>query len=176
MAIAILGGGCFWCTEAVFKRLKGVTSVLPGYCGGHIEQPSYEQVKSKTTGHIEVIKIDFDPEIISFEDLLEVFFNTHDPTTLDKQGLDEGPQYASVIFAQNDEQERIARDIMTAQQKNFAEPIVTKVLPAAKFWTAEEYHHNFFDSNPEQHYCSLVISKKVAKFMEKYADKLKDAG
>lgn len=173
MAVAVFGGGCFWCTEAVFKRLRGVNQVLPGYCGGHIENPSYTQVKEKTTGHIEVIKIDFNPEEISYATLLEVFFNTHDPTTLDRQGYDEGPQYASAIFYQDQEQAQLAHQAIAEQQESFTAPIVTKILPAATFWTAEEYHHDFFDRNPEQGYCSLVISQKVAKFMQKYADKLK---
>ncbi|NEN76591.1 peptide-methionine (S)-S-oxide reductase MsrA [Pelistega sp. NLN82] len=171
--IAVFGGGCFWCTEAIFSRLKGVHQVVPGYCGGHVENPRYEEVKAEKTGHIEVIKITFDPTVISYGELLEVFFNTHDPTTVNRQGEDVGSQYASVIFAQNEEQAQLAVEVKDKIQTEFEAPIVTKILPAETFWTAEEYHHRYFEQHPNQAYCSLVIAQKVQKFMQKYADKLK---
>ena len=169
----IIGGGCFWCTEAVFKRLQGVVSVQSGYCGGHVDNPTYRQVCEKNTGHIEVIRIEYDPKQISFEDLLEVYFATHDPTTLDRQGADVGPQYASAIFYANSEEEQKARAAIAKAQDDFNDPIVTKLLPAATFWPAEDYHNNYFDLNPNQPYCAVVIGEKVHKFMRKYADKLK---
>lgn len=169
----VIGGGCFWCTEAVFKRLQGVISVLSGYSGGHVENPSYRQVCEKNTGHIEVIRIEYDPEQISYEDLLEVHFATHDPTTLDRQGADVGPQYASTIFYANEDEKQKAQAAIAKAQADFAQPIVTKLLPAARFWPAEDYHHNYFDTNPNQPYCAFVISDKVKKFMQQYADKLK---
>lgn len=169
----VLGGGCFWCTEAIFKRLQGVVSVQPGYAGGHVENPSYQQVCEKNTGHIEVIRVEYDPQQISYEDVLEVHFATHDPTTIDRQGNDVGPQYASAIFYANEQEEQKARAAMVKAQANFNAPIVTKLLPAAKFWLAEDYHHNYFELNPNQPYCAMVVGEKVSKFMRKYADKLK---
>lgn len=170
----VLGGGCFWCTEAIFKRLQGVVSVQPGYAGGDVENPSYQQVCEKNTGHIEVIRVEYDPQQISYEDVLEVHFATHDPTTPDRQGNDIGPQYASAIFYANEQEEQKARAAIEKAQANFSDPIVTKLLPAAKFWVAEDYHHNYFELNPNQPYCAMVVGEKVSKFMRKYADKLKD--
>lgn len=172
--IAVLGGGCFWCTEAVFLRLRGVTGVQSGYCGGHVNNPSYEQVCEKNTGHIEVVKIEFDPAQISFDDILTVFFETHDPTTPDRQGNDVGPQYASAIFCQTAEQEDIAQAHIQKNQARFSAPIVTKVLPAATFWPAEAYHDKFFERNPNQPYCAFVVSEKVNKFMKHFPGQLKD--
>src|SRR5690606_14444433 len=140
---AILGGGCFWCTESVFLLLKGVISVTPGYSGGHVENPSYEQVCSKTTGHVEVVRLVFDPDIIDFNTILQVFFATHDPTTLDRQGADAGPQYASVIFYQSALQQDIAQQLIGQVQEELGVPVVTHLLPAQKFWPAETYHHNY---------------------------------
>ncbi len=170
----VLGGGCFWCTEAIFKRLQGVVSVQPGYAGGDVENPSYQQVCEKNTGHIEVIRVEYDPQQISYEDVLEVHFATHDPTTPDRQGNDIGPQYASAIFYANEQEEQKARAAIEKAQANFSDSIVTKLLPAAKFWVAEDYHHNYFELNPNQPYCAMVVGEKVSKFMRKYADKLKD--
>jgi peptide-methionine (S)-S-oxide reductase len=166
--IAVLGGGCFWCTESVFMALKGVESVEPGYCGGHVPNPTYEQVCSKATGHIEVVKVKFNPQVISYETLLQVFFHTHDPCTLDRQGNDVGPQYASAIFVQSDEQRRIAQSTIQALQPEFAQPVVTRVLPAQTFWPAEHYHYDYFRQNPNQGYCSLVIAPKIAKFRRQF--------
>ncbi len=170
---AVLGGGCFWCTEAVFLRLRGVLRVQSGYCGGQVDSPTYEQVCEKNTGHIEVVEIEFDPQEISFDDLLTVFFETHDPTTPDRQGNDVGPQYASAIFFQNPEQEAIARLHIERLQEQLASPVVTKLLPKARFWPAEDYHDNYFARNPNQPYCAFVVSEKVNKFMKRFPEKLK---
>lgn len=170
--IAVLGGGCFWCTESVFASLKGVHQVVPGYCGGHVNNPTYEQVCSKTTGHIEVVKVVFDPAQISFETLLQVFFHTHDPCSLDRQGNDVGPQYASAVFAQSQAQHETAQRVMAQMQPQFDQPIVTRLLGAQTFWPAENYHLNYFDRNPYQGYCSMVIAPKIAKFRKQFADLL----
>jgi len=169
---AVLGGGCFWCTESVFLALRGVRKVTPGYAGGHVENPSYEQVCGKQTGHIEVVSVDFDPDVISFETLLQVFFATHDPTTLDRQGADVGPQYASAIFCQNDGQRASAERIIAEVEHEIGEKVVTRLLDAAPFWPAEDYHHNFYARNPGQGYCMAVISPKLAKFRKRYASLL----
>lgn len=171
--IAVLGGGCFWCTEAFFLRLRGVIGVQSGYCGGHVNNPTYEQVCEQNTGHIEVVKVAFDPAQISFDDILTVFFETHDPTTPDRQGNDVGPQYASAIFFQNPEQETIARLHIERLQEHLASPVVTKLLPKAQFWPAETYHDNYFERNPNQPYCAFVVSEKVNKFIKRFPDKLK---
>lgn len=169
---AILGGGCFWCTEGVFKALRGVQSVVPGYCGGHIEHPTYEQVCGKQTGHIEVVKVEFDPSVISYRDLLEVFFLTHDPTTPDRQGADQGPQYASAIFCQDEEQRRQAFELIEEIKPQFDTPIVTHVLDSSRFWEAEDYHHDYFALHPEQAYCQMVIAPKLKKFYQRFQDLL----
>ncbi len=169
---AILGGGCFWCTEGIFKALQGVQSVVPGYCGGHVDHPTYEQVCGKQTGHIEVVKVEFDPSVISYRDLLEVFFLTHDPTTLDRQGADQGPQYASAIFCQNDEQRRQAFEVIEEIKSQFDEPIVTHVLDSPTFWPAEDYHRDYFALHPEQAYCQMVIAPKLKKFYQRFQDLL----
>lgn len=165
--IATLAGGCFWCTEAIFKRLKGVTSVLPGYAGGDTKNPTYEQVCSGKTGHAETIEIKFDPKLISFEKILEVFWNTHDPTTTDRQGNDVGPQYRSVIFYHDAEQKRIA-------ENSRPERAVTEIIPFKNFYVAEDYHKNYFETHKNALYCSLVISPKIKKLLEKYGNDIKE--
>jgi peptide-methionine (S)-S-oxide reductase len=175
MATAVLAGGCFWCTEAVFALMDGVTSVEPGYCGGHVDQPTYEQICQKNTGHIEVVRISFDDQKVSYRDLLEVFFATHDPTTPGRQGADVGPQYQSAVFCQNDEQHDIAQEVMDALDTSgtFGAPICTKLLPAATFWVAEDYHHDFFARNPYQGYCQFVIAPKIDKMHKQFVDRIK---
>jgi peptide-methionine (S)-S-oxide reductase len=171
---ATLGGGCFWCTEAVYQQLRGVRSVVSGYCGGEMANPSYKQVCTGTTGHAEVIQITFDPAEIAYRDLLEVFFQTHDPTTLNQQGNDVGTQYRSVIFPHNDEQRRVAgqviRDLGASSQ--FSRPIVTTIEPFREFYPAEDYHQSYFADNPGQPYCAMVIAPKVAKFRKAFAERL----
>ncbi len=162
---ALVGGGCFWCTEALMKMLKGVKEVTPGYAGGHIPNPSYEAVCTQTTGHAEVVLVRFDPEKITYRDLITYFFLTHDPTTLNRQGNDIGPQYRSVIFYYNEEQKRVAEAIkadLTAQ-KVFDKPIVTAIEPYRNFYPAEAYHHDYYARNPNKLYCAYVISPKLQK-------------
>lgn len=169
--IAIFGGGCFWCTEAVFKMLKGVISVMPGYAGGAMENPSYEDVSSGATGHAEVIRIEYDPVQISFETLLTVFFATHDPTTPNRQGADVGTQYRSIIFYTSEEQKTEAEKFieMLNQLSNKGGTIVTEVKPLEKFFDAEEYHKDYYAKNPLQPYCEVVINPKLRKVQEKFA-------
>lgn len=173
--IATFGGGCFWCTEAVFSALRGVHSVASGYAGGHVPHPSYKDVCTGTTGHAEVIRIEFDPAQISFEELLEVFFATHDPTTLNRQGNDVGTQYRSVVFYHDDEQrqsvERLIRELN--ESGDFPSRLITEVSPFTNFYPAEEYHANYFALNPRQPYCQGVIGPKVEKFRKKFTDRLK---
>ena len=172
---AIFGGGCFWCIEAVFQRLTGVAHVESGYMGGHVDNPTYRQVCDGDTGHVEVVRVTFDPDQISYRELLDVFFTVHDPTTLNRQGNDAGEQYRSVIFYTDEEQQRIAEDViaeMTAG-KEFSEPIVTAVEPASKFYAAEDYHQNYYNENSRQPYCMFVISPKLAKLEKKFAEKLR---
>ncbi|MCU0725051.1 MAG: peptide-methionine (S)-S-oxide reductase MsrA [Planctomycetes bacterium] len=173
--LATFGGGCFWCTEAMFERLLGVVSATSGYSGGHVESPTYEQVCAGDTGHAEAIQVAYDPAVVSFEQLLEVFFATHDPTTKDRQGADIGPQYRSVVFFHDGEQKRIAREVIRDLEASgaFGAPIVTEIAPFTKFWPAEEYHQEYFDQNPSQGYCRAVIAPKVAKFEKVFADRLK---
>lgn len=173
--VATFGGGCFWCTEAVFLSLRGVISVSSGYSGGHLEQPTYKQVCEGHTGHAEVIRIEFNPELIAFEDLLEVFFATHDPTTLNRQGADIGTQYRSVVFYHDQTQQEAAeRTIRKLNESGeFPRAIVTEVSPWINFYPAEDYHANYFAMNPRQPYCQGVISPKVEKFRKKFADRLK---
>lgn len=172
---AIYGGGCFWCIEAVFQRLTGVAHVESGYMGGDVEDPTYRQVCGGDTGHVEVVRVTFDPDQINYRELLAVFFAVHDPTTLNQQGNDTGEQYRSVIFYTDEEQQRIAEDViaeMTAG-KEFSEPIVTAVEPASKFYVAEGYHQNYYNENSRQPYCMFVISPKLAKLEKKFAEKLR---
>lgn len=166
MAKATFGGGCFWCTEAVFQKLKGVSSVVPGYTGGTSINPNYEQVSSGETDHVETIQITFDPKVISFEKLLEVFFATHDPTTVNRQGSDVGTQYRSVIFYQNDAQKETA-------EKFIHPPIVTKIEPATTFYLAEDYHKNYYETHKDASYCQLVIDPKIKKLYRDFKEDLK---
>lgn len=173
---ATFGAGCFWCVEAVFQDLKGVTSVKPGYAGGHVKNPSYKEVCNGTTGHAEVAQIVFDPEVISYETLLDVFWHTHDPTTMNRQGADVGTQYRSAIFYHNEEQKEIAIESkrVTDFSSLWEDPIVTEIVPISNFSYAEDYHNNYFTNNPNQPYCSAVIRPKVEKFRKKYHDLLKE--
>jgi peptide-methionine (S)-S-oxide reductase len=172
---ATFGGGCFWCIEAVFQRLTGVHHVASGYMGGTVDKPTYRQVCGGDTGHVEVVRVKFDPDVISYRELLDVFFSVHDPTQLNRQGNDTGEQYRSVIFYTDEEQQRIAEDViaeMTAA-KAFPEPIVTAVEPATTFYPAEGYHQNYYNENSRQPYCAFVISPKLAKLEKKFAEKLR---
>jgi len=173
--IAVFGGGCFWCTEAIFENLEGVDLVKPGYSGGNYPNPTYEDVCSGETGHAEVIYIEFDPQKIGYEKLLEVFFLTHDPTTLNKQGADVGTQYRSVIFFNGEEQQQKAVKMISdlKTQKKYSNPIVTEVVPLKQFYEAENYHHNYFSRNKNQPYCRFVIQSKVSKFSTSFPDLLK---
>lgn len=166
METATFGGGCFWCTEAIFQRLKGVQSVIPGYTGGNIDNPNYEQVSSRGTGHVEAIKISFDPKIISFEKLLEVFFATHDPTTVNRQGNDVGTQYRSVVFYHSEDQKKLA-------EAKIHPPMVTKLEPASAFYPAEDYHKNYYETHKDAPYCKLVIDPKIQKLYRDFKEDLK---
>ena len=174
-AIATLAGGCFWCLEAVYDQLKGVEAVQSGYMGGHVLNPSYEAVCTGMTGHAEVVRITFDPQTISYRDLLDVFFVIHDPTTRNRQGNDIGTQYRSVIFTHGADQERIARELIAelGASATWPSPIVTEVLPAPTFWRAEDYHQNYFANNPHQGYCMAVVAPKAAKLRKVFAGRLK---
>ncbi len=173
--IATLAGGCFWCLEAVYDRMKGVESVESGYIGGHVPNPSYQAVCTGHTGHAEAVQIAFDPKVVSYRDLLEVFFVIHDPTTLNRQGHDVGTQYRSAIFYHSPDQKAVAEDVIAALTKErvFDDPIVTEVVPAGPFYVAEDYHQEYFAKNPEQGYCVAVVSPKVAKIRQKFAEKMK---
>ena len=173
--LATLGGGCFWCLEAVFKDLKGVESVVSGYAGGEVENPSYEQVCGGRTGHAEVVQIAFDPDVVTYRDLLDVFFTIHDPTTKDRQGADVGPQYRSIILYHSPEQKAAAERAIAEQSEEgiWSAPIVTEVVPLEKFYPAEVYHQDYFEQNPRQGYCQIVIAPKVAKFRKQYLERLK---
>ncbi|MCI0444694.1 peptide-methionine (S)-S-oxide reductase MsrA [bacterium] len=177
METATFGSGCFWCTEAVFQRLKGVESVVSGYSGGFVENPSYEEVCSGTSGHAEVTQIKYDPAQISYEELLEVFWKTHDPTTLNQQGNDFGPQYRSAIFYHNDEQRRLAEEYKKKLDAAhiWDKPIVTEIAPFTNFYPAENYHQDYFNRNPNQPYCAYIIRPKVKKLEEVFRDKLASA-
>jgi peptide-methionine (S)-S-oxide reductase len=171
-ATAVFGGGCFWCTEAAFQDLRGVTHVVPGYAGGATVSPSYEQVCSGRTGHAEVVQVDFDPEVVSYETLLKVFFTAHDPTELNRQGNDIGTQYRSTILYTDDAQKKEAEDFIAELNKDFDGGIVTTLEPLTKFYEAEEYHHDYFKKNPTAGYCRVIISPKIAKLRKEYADLL----
>lgn len=170
----VLGGGCFWCLEPVFQELNGVLEVVPGYSGGHVPNPTYEQVCTGTSGHAEVVKITFRPDVISLREILEVFFNVHDPTTLNRQGADVGPQYRSVIFYNSAEQKKVAEDVITdfEQKRVWDDPIVTQVEELKDFYKAEDYHHNYYRRNPNAAYCQLVIRPKLQTFRQRFSHKL----
>jgi peptide-methionine (S)-S-oxide reductase len=172
--VTTLAGGCFWCLEAVYLELRGVQRVVSGYAGGRRPNPTYEQVCSGTTGHAEVVQVTFDPDVVSFRDLLDVFFTIHDPTTLNRQGNDSGTQYRSAIYFHSPEQERVARATIAelTTQKLWDDPIVTEVAPLDKFWPAEAYHQNYFASHPENPYCAVVIAPKVSKARKMFMEKL----
>ncbi len=174
-SFAILAGGCFWCTEAIYSEMKGVEKVESGYTGGQIKNPGYREICTGRTGHAEAVRITFDPEIVSFGDLLEVFWRTHDPTTLNRQGADTGTQYRSAIFPIDDAQKRMAMASLSAAEEAglWEDPIVTSIEPRAPFYVAEEYHQGYFDRNPDQGYCVAVIGPKVKKFKALFAEKLK---
>ena len=174
--LATFGGGCFWCTEAIFKKLQGVKKAVPGYSGGDAENPTYEQVCAGDTGHAESVQIAYDPDEISYDELLEVFWKTHDPTTRNRQGNDIGPQYRSVVFYHSADQKRLAE---SCREKLEAEhiwnsPIVTEIEEFTKFWPAEPYHRDYYENNPSNTYCSLVVTPKIEKFKRSFADRLKD--
>lgn len=170
--IATLGGGCFWCIEPIYQDLKGVLKVESGYTGGAADNPTYRQICTGTTGHAEVIQVTFDPLLISFKQILEIFFTVHDPTTLNRQGNDAGTQYRSAIFYHSPEQKSVAEAVKSAAQSIWDDPIVTEITPLDKFFKAEDYHQNYFKDNPYQAYCSIVIAPKVRKFREKYKEQL----
>lgn len=176
--IAVFGGGCFWCTEAVFTRLKGVISVMPGYAGGQVANPTYEQVSSGTTGHAEVIQFEYDPALISFDDLLNVFFATHDPTTMNRQGNDVGPQYRSVIFATTDAQKEkaLAKIAELNASETRGDRVVTTVEPFSAFYPAEDYHRQYYEHHTDAAYCQLVINPKLEKVQDQFAALLKESG
>lgn len=175
LAIATFGNGCFWCTEAIFQQLKGVETVLPGYTGGTVKNPSYKEVCTGTTGHAEAIQITYDPSVISYRELLDVFFYTHDPTTLNRQGADVGTQYRSAIFYHNKEQQKDAQTIIAqlTAEGVYADPIVTEISAIDVFYQAEDYHRNYYNNNKNQGYCRAVINPKLDKFMKKYGSKTK---
>jgi len=172
---ATLAAGCFWCVEAVFDDLKGVEDVVSGYSGGHTENPTYKEVCSETTGHAEAVQIRFDPKVLSYEDLLRVYFTVHDPTTLNRQGGDIGTSYRSAIFYHSEEQRQAAEKVLAeiTAEAIYDDPIVTEVTAFDKFWPAEDYHQEYFANNPNQPYCSAVVAPKVAKFRQKFAARLK---
>ena len=173
---ATLGAGCFWCVEAVYQNLAGVESVVSGYAGGHVPHPTYEQVCTGTTGHAEVAQITFDPAVVSYGEILDVFWRTHDPTTLNRQGADVGTQYRSVIFYHTDKQRRIAEESKVAADASglWKNPIVTEIAPLTEFFPAEDYHQNYFRRNPHQPYCQMVVAPKVEKFKLTFSAKLKN--
>jgi len=175
MEVATLGGGCFWCIEAAFNEIRGVVNVESGYAGGELASPTYEQVCTGTTGHAEVVQVTFDPDIISFTEILEIFFTAHDPTTLNRQGADVGTQYRSVIFYNNEKQKEIAEQVIDELNaaKVWDDPIVTQVEPLKNFYKAEEYQRRYFGRHPEAAYCNIVIAPKIAKLRKKYREKLK---
>ena len=172
---ATFGAGCFWCVEAIFQQVEGVLKVSSGYCGGHVINPTYEEVCNKTTGHAEVVQIIFDPKKVSFDELLEIFWQTHDPTTLNYQGNDHGTQYRSVIFTHSDEQSKIANEVVKELEdsKIYSNPVVTQIDAAPTIYAAEDYHQNYYNNNGSQGYCQFVIRPKVEKFEKVFKSKLK---
>jgi len=176
MEKATLGGGCFWCLEAVFSRVNGIFDVRPGYAGGYVKNPTYEEVCSDTTGHAEVVQITFDPSIITFKDILEIFFDIHDPTTPNRQGNDVGSQYRSIILYHNEEQRKISEEMIKKVEERLGKKVVTELKPFDAFYEAEEYHHHYFERHPNQPYCRVVISPKVKKFMSHFPEKVRMEG
>ncbi|MFO7634974.1 MAG: peptide-methionine (S)-S-oxide reductase MsrA [Caldilinea sp.] len=175
LEVATLGGGCFWCLEAVYVELRGVEKVASGYAGGHVKNPTYREVCNGTTGHVEVVQVSFDPAVVGYRDILRIFFTIHDPTTLNRQGADVGTQYRSAIFYHDDAQKQAAIEVMSevAQQRIWPNPLVTELAPLDAFYPAEAYHDNYFARNPMQPYCQVVIAPKVAKFRKHYFERLK---
>ena len=173
--VATLGGGCFWCLEPIFRALGGGEEVLVGYSGGTVPNPSYHQVCTGKTGHAEVVQVTFDPNLISYREILEVFFDIHDPTTLNRQGADVGPQYRSVVFHRNEEQKKVAEGIIQELEgeKVWDKPIVTEIAPFKAFYKAEDYHQDYFSKNPEQAYCRMVVAPKLSKFRKQFGSKLR---
>jgi peptide-methionine (S)-S-oxide reductase len=171
--VAVLGGGCFWCLEAVYLEMRGVTKVESGYMGGHDPAPTYDAVCSGGTGHAEVVRVEFDPDQVSYHDVLEVFFTIHDPTTLNRQGNDVGTQYRSVIFFDSPEQEATARQVVAEMANVWDGPIVTEIAPITTWFKAEDYHQNYFAQHPLQGYCAFVVAPKVAKFRKTFTNRLK---
>lgn len=173
--LATLGGGCFWCLEAVYEQVRGVKSVMSGYAGGHVKNPSYRQVCTGRTGHAEVVQLEFDPAQVTFRELLDVFFTIHDPTTKDRQGADTGPQYRSVIFTHDEAQRETAEQVIAELEadKVWPAPIVTELAPFTEFWAAEREHHQYYQRNPQQAYCRIVIEPKVAKLRQRHLEKLR---
>ncbi len=171
---ATIGGGCFWCIEAIFMEVRGISKATSGYSGGTVKNPSYREVTSGRTGHAEVVQLEFDPEIISYKDILEIFFHLHDPTTLNRQGADVGTQYRSVIFYHNDEQEKIARQVFEEIGRSdlWENSLVTEISPLGEFYVAEDYHQNYYANNPNQPYCTFVISPKLSKLRKLFKDRL----
>ena len=171
----VLGGGCFWCTEAVFDRVQGVVDVESGYCNGQTVNPSYEQICTGRTGHVEVVKVEFDPAVISLREILEIFFVVHDPTTLNRQGNDVGTQYRSGIYVTSDAQKEVAQEVIREIEagKTYSAPVVTEVVPLANYSTAEAYHQDYFLNNPNQGYCAFVVGPKVEKFQKTFASRVK---
>jgi len=174
---ATLAGGCFWCLEAVYEQLRGVESVVSGYAGGSVRNPTYDDVCTGRTGHAEVVQVSFDPAVVSYADLLRVFFTIHDPTTLNRQGADVGTQYRSAVFYHSPEQQRVAAGVIAELEGEgvWDRPVVTQVVPFTEFWPAEAYHQGYFRSNPTQAYCAFTVAPKVAKFRKKFFDRLKSA-
>jgi peptide-methionine (S)-S-oxide reductase len=173
--VVVFGGGCFWCTEAIFNELKGVTDVSVGYAGGNFKKPSYNDVSSGETGHAEVVRIEYNPKEISFEKLLEVFFLTHDPTTLNQQGADIGTQYRSVVFCTTTDQEKVTHEVITRlnESKAYKKPVITEVLQLKEFFLAENYHQNYYEKNKDKPYCQYVIQPKMDKFRKAFNSLLK---
>ena len=171
--IATLGGGCFWCTEAVFQQMAGITAVESGYTGGQVVNPSYEQICEGTTGHAEVVRLSFDPAVVSFREILEVFFTIHDPTTLNRQGNDVGTQYRSVIYYHTPQQQETAKQVISEMANVWDALIVTELSPAETYYKAESYHQNYFRQNPLQGYCAFIVAPKVSKFRQTFRDRIK---
>jgi len=169
MESMVLGGGCFWCVEGALKGLRGVSEVIPGYSGGHVDNPTYEQVCGKRTGHVEVVRVNFDPGTIGRTTLLEVFFTCHDPTQTDRQGNDIGPQYRSAVFYADENQKHDTESVIESLSEHFSSPIVTEVSPLSNFFVAEDYHHDYFANNPGNPYCRVVVAPKIAKTRAKHA-------